>query len=303
MNKKKKIIVLSIICILFLSLLALAYTLYKKTESEKDYVEEVQEQIPEQMSVVTEYDIFFSIGNNLNQYLKYLQDQNADAIYSLLSKEFIEEYEITPQNVLNYLDQYEQKTNTFQAKSMYYKSEETKYLFYVKGDIIEDNYETSSIVKENVLFLVSADYQNLTYSVYPLEYEITSNLPVKCEDITILPNEYNEFLGSGVITKEYICNLYLSDFYTTIIKNPSKTYELLQKKFRTHTYPKKKDYLSFLEENQEKFTSQILYCDLAATNTPRIYKITDLNYNTYTFTEERIMKYKVEFSLFHEENI
>ena len=147
----------------------------------------------------------------------------------------------------------------------------------------------------DIKFLLNVDYENLTYAIYPLSflYEI---LPVINPQKEIIKNKDNGLIGSNVITKDYICNLYLSDFIRIVNNDLDKSYDLLASDFRRKNYRKKSGYIDYMNKNKSKLSSQIYSCNsLSAKN--HVYEIKDMNFNTYTFTEESIMNYKVEFTI------
>ena len=51
-----------------------------------------------------------------------------------------------------------------------------------------------------------------------------------------------------------------------------------------------------MSKNKNKLSSQIFSCNSLSIQ-QHIYEIKDMNYNTYTFTEESVMNYKVEFTI------
>ena len=50
------------------------------------------------------------------------------------------------------------------------------------------------------------------------------------------------------------------------------------------------------DDNKNKLSSQVFSCS-SLSGREKIYEVKDMNFNTYIFTEESIMKYKVEFTL------
>ena len=260
-----------------------------------DYQEPEPEVIPYEMEPVKEYSYFFSVINILNKYLNYIHDKNNEALFQILHPEYLDLYKINDSNLYDNLGNFEDGLQlSFKAKIMDYKMYDNRYLYYVKGDIIENNFEDSKVVSNDVMFLVNVDYDNVTYAIYPLNY-LYEILPINEPEKEISLNNYNELIGSNVITKDYICNLYLNDFIDKI-NNDEDTYHLLSSDFRKKQYPKKDDYLNFMANNKDKLNYQVFSCSsLSGIN--HIYEVKDMNFNSYTFTEESIMNYKVEFTL------
>ena len=294
--KKKKIIRFSIVLVIFVIIFVIVYLISgKNLNNFNDYQEKEAEIIPYDMQKVNEYSYFFSIVNILNKYLSLINDRNNDALYEILHPEYLDLYQIDDQNLYDNLGSYSSLELSFKAKVMAYKTYNNKYLYYVKGDIIENNFEDSKIVTNDVMFLVSVDYDNITYAIYPLNY-LYEVLPINNPGKSILLNSNNELIGSNLVTKEYICNLYLNDFIETVNNDLEKSYDLLSSDFRNKYYAKKNNYIDYMNNNKNKLNTQVYSCSsLSGKN--HIYEIKDMNFNVYTFTEESIMNYKVEFTL------
>ncbi len=296
--KKKKIIRFSIVLGIFLIIFGIVFLInsLNKNNFNNDYQKPEPEVIPYEMEPVKEYSYFFSIVNILNNYLDYLKDQNYEALYNILHDEYISLYNINENNIYDNLGSFSSSLQlSFNAKIMSYKTYNNRYLYYVKGDIIENNFEDSNIVSNDAMFLVNIDYDNVTYAIYPLD-KIYENLPIRNPEKSILLNPYNELIGSNIITKEYICNLYLNDFINKINSNVSDTYSLLSKDFQKKMYPQKNDYIKYMNNNKDKLSSQVFSCNQLSEQ-KHIYEIKDMNFNNYIFTEESVMKYNVEFTL------
>ena len=294
--KKNKIIRFCIVIGIFLMIFGIVFLTNSLTKKNQNiYQEPEPEKIPYDMQTVTEYSYFFSVVNILNKYLGYLADQNTEALYQVLHPDYQSLNKINDSNLYNNVGNFKDKILSFKAKIMAYKTYNNCYLYYVKGDIINNNFEDSNILKNNAMFLVNIDYDNLSYAIYPLN-DISEDLPIKEPELEITLNNYNELQGSNIITEDYICNLYLNDFIEKINNNPSDTYSLLNNDFRKKQYPTIEDYLNFISNHKDKFNSQVYSCS-SLSGTSHVYEVKDMNFNSYTFTEESIMNYKVEFTI------
>ena len=90
--------------------------------------------------------------------------------------------------------------------------------------------------------------------------------------------------------------LLLKILYVAKINNNEDTYYLLSDDFRRKQYPKKDNYLSFMANNKDKLNYQVYSCS-SLSGTSHVYEVKDMNFNSYTFIEESIMNYKVEFTI------
>ena len=295
--KKKKIIRFSIVLSIFVIIFIIVYIINVLENNNPDiYHEPELEVIPYEMEQVSEYSYFFSVVNILNKYLSYVKDQNNEALFAVLHPEYLDAYKINNNNLYDNIGNYENSLQlSFKARVMDCKKYNDRYLYYVKGDIVENNFESSNIVASDMMYLVNVDYENITYAIYPLNY-LYKVLPIIEPEKEILLNYYNELIGSNIVTKDYLCNLYLNDFLWQINNNIDKTYDLLEKDFRLKYYSKKNNYLDYMNNNKNKISSQVFSCS-SLSGERNIYEVKDMNFNSFIFTEESIMNYKVEFTL------
>ncbi len=297
MNKKIIIIRTTIVVILFFLLFLLAFVVdnfVAQTPKEDGFVPQTEDR-PFQMEEVKEYSAFFNVVNDLNSFLNYHQKRNVSALLAVLHPQFLQENNINSSNVMRFLDDYGVEQLGFKAKEMYFQKDNNNYLYYVKGDVKALLYESEEVIKSDVSFLVAIDYDNITYAIYPLKDEQKEKLPLV--NTSIEPNDYNQFMGTEVITNNYICNLYYSEFYNILNTSPIDTYDLLEQEFKEGRYKNANNYENYIEKKLPTITSEIAECQVEEKNGQRVYTIKDQNYNIFTFTEEKIMDYKVTFSL------
>ena len=296
---KNKIIKFAVVLIIFLVIFGIVFVLNQLTNNQYEKYEEPEKEItPYNMESVTEYSYFFSIVNVLDIYLNNLKNHNTESLLNILHSEYLKEYKINENNIYDNLVKLDSDSQyTFKVRKMDYETydELNRYLYYVNGDIILNNFEDNEVFMEDIKFLINVDYENLTYAIYPLNflYEV---LPIINPQEEIIKNEDNVLIGSNVITKDYICNIYLSDFINIVNNDLDKSYDLLESDFRRKNYAKKSSYIDYMSKNKNKLSSQIFSCNSLSIQ-QHIYEIKDMNYNTYTFTEESVMNYKVEFTI------
>ena len=295
--KKKKVIRFVIIISIFLLIFLLVYLINGKNRLGIEKCEEPPaEKIPYDMTLVDDYSYFFSVVNIINNYLNYVKNQDTKALINILHPEYLDSYKINSNNLYENLGTFTEGLQlAYEAKNMDYKIYDNRYLYYVKGDIIENDFEDSKIIMNDVMFLVNIDYDNITYAIYPLNY-LYETLPIINPQKPINLNAYNELIGSNVITKDYLCNLYLNDFIIKLNNNLENTYDLLANNFRQKSFAHKKDYLNYMQNVKDKISSQVFSCS-SLSGKKKVYEVKDMNFNVFTFTEESIMNYKVEFTI------
>ncbi len=277
--------IIMIVCILFCSILFLFQKNPKPIEKE-----------PLSLSTtpVNEYSTFFAIVNDLNQYFRYIKEQNKDAVYSLLFESFILENDITTTNIFSKI-KLENEDQIVQAQNIYYQEINGNYLYLVEGNLLVNSFEENTVINENFQIFILMDYENSTYAIYPIEENEEIKSPLTENKISILNNDYNRMLTTGVISKDYICNLYYADYLEKISTNRAESYEVLTDKFQKDY--SLNEYQNYLNRNINKISSEIKECTVSEEEEKRIYRIIDTNENEFTLIENSIMNYQVEFSL------
>lgn len=293
---KEDLVKLGIVSFVFLIIVVLVVLVMSFSENDNSKPEEIN--LPFAMEEVTEYSYFFSVVNSINQYISYISNRSASAVYNTLSKEYIRENQITIDNAFSKLESYGNDTS-IRVKNMYYQQYENNSLFYIKGDIVTSYFENTLVTKENAGFFVFVDYTNLTYAIYPLKTEIEEeSLPFSIESIIILKNNDNALPSSGMINDNYICNLYFSDFYNHLVENMEQSYDLLEESFKQQKYNTKEKYLQFMNNKIENLDLEMQEClQNQNSDKKREYTIRMKDNSTYTFIEFSIMNYKVKFNM------
>lgn len=292
MNKENTVkFIIAGLLFLICCLVIIIVSIYKNEHQ----IEDNTERFPFDMQLVTEYSSFFSVANTLNQYLYYNSTKNNIAIYNLLNEEYIEKNNITLDNIFTKIETYINTPN-IKVKKMYYEENDSNYLFYVIGDIILSEFDEIKVLKADIKFFVLMDYTNMTISIYPYNYE-EGEIPIQNKKPNISKNNYNEVQPSGVITDNYICNLYFSDYGNKLINNLEDSYELLEESFKNKNYADKEKFINFMNSKIDDISMEIISCNGSNKEKQRIYTIKDANNNTFTFIEDSIMNYKVIFNI------
>lgn len=246
----------------------------------------------DKLDVVNEYNVFFTNVNYVNNYLNYIASDNNEAVYSLLDNKYIENNNITVDNVLDNIDDYSFGVS-LKANNMDFVQVGNNFVYYINGKIYENTYNGKELVDDNFSMIVINDYDNLSYSLYPVDKNYKSVIN-NVKKININNNNYNNVSGSELINKEQICVMYLSDFIDSMVINES--YDLLSDSMKD-IYTNKDDYQRYINNNIRLFNSTAAKCKLEKIDDKRVYTVIDDNENTYVFTEDNIMNYKVDFYL------
>ncbi len=176
MKEKKKIITMLVILIVIFIILLLSYLLKsnKKQEQQKILLEESthissyysNNENTEGITAVKDRNDFFTVQSCINQYIVYLAQKDVDSLYNLLDKTYIQEFDITKENVLDYVESLSGEIS-FRAKKMYFEQiNENVYRYYVKGEIIENDID-SMTSKGEFNITVNMDINNMLFSIIP----------------------------------------------------------------------------------------------------------------------------------------
>lgn len=271
----KTLIVIVVICIICL---ALVYFISraKNTDSIKD---------------VTEYNTYFSVSNYMNSYINYLSNKDNEAIYSMLSSEYIYQNEINQNNIFDIIDTYDSSLITLKITNMKeVKINNNNYIYYIKGKLLENTFDSTEVIDNNYEVLLLADYKTLSETVYPLKDNNYEKVINSIKKINITQNEYNKIKKSSLITTENICVLYLSDYIDKLTNDIEEAYNLLSVSMK-EKYTTTDLFKTHIETHRNKITTKADKCTKEDDN----YIVIDNNNNKYIFTEESVMNYKVDF--------
>ena len=249
----------------------------------------------ERMEPVSEYNVFFSNVNYVNNYINYVSNDDSEAVYALLDDDYIDDNNITYDNVLNNVKNY--STGSFiKVTSMSFVEIKNNFIYYITGSILENNFDGNVVIDDNFSIILKSDFDNLTFSLYPVTDDNYEKIINSIKKIDIENNNVNVVTKSELISKEQVCIIYLSDFFSYFGGDMEKSYNLLSDEMKT-IYPDMGSYVNVVNSNISKFSTVADKCLMQKVDDNRVYTVIDNNENTYVFTEESIMNYKVDFYL------
>lgn len=270
----KTLIVIVIVCAICL-ILVLIFSREKNTDK---------------LEAVKEYNTYFSVTNYMNSYISYLSNNDGEAVYSMLSKEYISKNNINQNNVFNIVDTYDPNSLlTLKITSIkQVKVTSSSYIYYIKGQLLKNTFDNTEIINNNYEVLLLADYKTLSESVYPIEGNNYEKIINSIKKVNIEKNEYNKIKSSSLTNSETICVLYLSDYVDKLNNDIEESYKLLNDNMK-EKYATIDMFKAYLEVNKEKITTKAEKCAKEGNS----YMVIDANNNNYTFYEESVMNYKV----------
>lgn len=247
----------------------------------------------EKLESVSDYNMFFSTYNYVTNYINSVSSGNSDSVYNLLYNEYIIDNNITIDNVLDYVDDISSEIS-LKVKDMKYVKIKDNYLYYINGSLIKETYDASEIYNDNYEVVLVYDYDNLTYSIYPILDGNANKIINNIKKISIIVNNDNKIKETELIKKEKICSLYLSDYINYIYSDINKAYELLSDDMKKREFTSVDKFKQYIANNSENISSVADKCLLDNIDDKRVYSVIDKNENRYIFTESSIMNYKVD---------
>ena len=175
----RTLIVVSTVCVICVVLVLL---LNIKSNSEK-------------LEAVNEYNTFFSTTKYVNSYLNYLSNGDSKAVYNLLYDKYIENYNITEDNIMTILNNYP-KDISVKVKQMDCVKVKNNYIYYIKGKIIQNGFNYEEVIDDNFEIIVISDFNNLSVALYPINDVNYKKIIDSIKKINIVKNINNSIFFS-----------------------------------------------------------------------------------------------------------
>lgn len=278
MENKVKFILFGIIMLLLVFFIGIVSIFHKDSSDDKK---------TKDSNIVSDYNIYFAIQNNINKYIRFTYENSEEEIYAILNKRFTENNNINTSNVKSKIDIYAMDS-VYEQK--YLESVEVTDLynvFYSRGNLIDKSGEEEKILIKNIEFIIAVDYNTMAINLYPIQSnnheEIINDLKDNSTGVKL--NNYNKFEGINPINKNSVCVMYLSDYYFKMFNSPDEALKY------TKNYDNIDEFIELID--RKNFDASVLSCELTEEKGIRKYFIKDMNENSYTFIEKSIMNYEV----------
>ena len=296
-SKKKKILIIAVVILILI--LFIFYLINNRNSnitvnnpnSNPNYVPNNNEQ-DYKLVDLTDSNIFFAIQNVINNYYSLLAEKNNQALYKILDNSFKSENNIDEFNASNVIySNYESVSYT--AKEIYYKNINYLTYYFVNGYLFSQSMMGDNLLyDDNLNFLVIVS--NNSYVIRPLKNVsniLTFATDYKGENISI-QSGYN--LQELEVKDNKKLEFYLNDFINLMFLDSNRAYQMLDEKMLIK-YPNLSSFENDIENIYELINSQIFGINLKEENNLKIYTINDEKNHTIIITEEKIMKYKINF--------
>lgn len=247
----------------------------------------------ENLQYVDDYNEFFSISNCVNKYINYLSNKDNDAVYSLLDEKYLEETIITKDNLFDKIENYSSDLSINIIEMKYAEIKKNK-VFYIKGELIKNSYDSRKNTGEIFESLLLLDTNNQSYSIYPLNNDL-KNIVNSIKKVRINKNNYNKIEEANKINKERMCVFYLSNYVDHLFNDLEKAYELLSDSMKkNNNFASFDNFSEYINNNINRITTTCDKCSVEEYKNKVVYSIIDKNNNKYSFTAKDILNYKVD---------
>ena len=265
----------------------------QKEQQESEMIEKVKVGEIQIENATHKYLYCNDIIEDLFDYISEKQERvkNSEALISLLDEDYINEKNITQDNVLSILKDYKNITSYF-TKEIYKQEILEKqgingnYL-YIKGIIRKDSKE------QFIYMLIKEDFINNTYSMSIITEEEFNLKGKENQEIKIASNSYNKIKNKS-FSDYNICKEYLNDYLNTVKTNIENGYAILDTEYKTKRFGSIERYSEYINSIKDRLSSTILKSYSIEREEGYIqYICVDQFGNYYIFTNEKVMNYTV----------
>lgn len=264
---KKWIIIILIILIILIAIILILLNSFKsnpKVSKELEIQEESYVMGKENLgllkegmlpSKVTSEHLFFTAEQCVKDYIKYINDNDTKAIYSLLDYKYIDENNIKESNVTEYIKKYNNNSKVNKTVEIYQSAGAKYHTYYVKHKIgINNEY-----------FIVNMDISNNRFSIIPIDQEkYEQKIIEKIEGVSpnedaVKANNYN-VINYKYYEEEDVVNKYFQDYLENALYSTNEAFQSLDTEYRQKRFIDFNDYKDYVVKNKAQLE---LMCNIA----------------------------------------
>lgn len=172
--KRKILVVIIVLVIIVLIILGI---LLKESNTDSNNIENLTNSVVDKNTIENLEEVkgataYFTVESCVNKYITYVSMQDKDSVYKLLDNKYIQENNITENNVLEKIDNMNELA-IFEADKMYVQEiDENNSKYYVSGLIKQEdigNVEQKTVINDNYNIAVVLNFKDMIFSVIPLD--------------------------------------------------------------------------------------------------------------------------------------
>lgn len=239
---------------------------------------------------------YYGTDENNNYTVIFSNEEINENIYELLGQDYIEENQISVDNLRDKIEILEQQVIFTPLKmNVLMQNVVEKYVVYGFLTDLQNNF-----IKEIYLF-VNLDISNHTFSIEPIEgsaYENIDEIEIINDNQPIEKNNLNAVTDAKV-NYEFLCKEHLNSFKKMILALPELAYEYLDDEYKQERFGNYEKFEEYLTENHNNlFTLTLSEYQVDTYDGYRQYVCVDAKGNYYLFKESSIMDYKVQLDTY-----
>ena len=245
------------------------------------------------LSVVDDYQDFFTINYYINDLYSKLDSNDYDSVIDILEDEFQKVNKVDKANIRNVITS--NLDVSYVVKNIYTKGKDNITLYFIDGEEFFSDYINNDgdyNVKSNVYYMLILDEDTNIYNVKPLKVD---NLFNYAQDFNLSDKivvKGNTVLNSNNFTDEVISLTYLSYFKSLLITDSLRAYDLLSDSTKAK-YNGYEDFNNKIDEINKTYPSSILNYSAKGEKGKRYYSLVCVNNKIIDFEENGIMDFKV----------
>lgn len=263
--KNKKILKIIIVCVIviIIILISLIVNLIKKddldvdrnllSDERKEYLNMLENpgrvtngEKPQEVNIET---LYFTVENCIDEYKNNMINKDSKAIYNILTEEYINDNQITEQNVISKLSNYKDISN-YRIEKMYSITGIKFSTYYIEG----------TINNQSVYFIVNIDDASKSFSIMPTTQE-TYNKKINEEiqtnqkyENTIEKNEFNS-VAYVYLSEQDIVERYFQDYLSNAIYNMERAYSMIDNEYKQKKFGSLEQYKNYVNNKNIQYTS------------------------------------------------
>lgn len=300
--KKVMIVMIILIAVLIIALVIILRSFNKNNSSDynSNTVFEQQISYEENNNILkeTNRNQYYAVKNIVDKYMRDLSNlkkddikDNSNAVYSILDKQYVEEFNVTESNVKEKFNIYTDNEKIHINDMYTFEKSASIKIYFIYGTTINTGNE--------IKLLVKTDSKNSTFSIFPGEYlekygynEQTNVESINILEDEILANEYNTFKYSNV-SDEQMAIYYFEDLKNKVFEE-NGLYNILDENYRQKKFSSIEKYNLYLNNlKNDVINRSIVQYKVSNEDGYNVYILVDQEDNYYIFKENAIMDYTV----------
>ena len=245
-----------------------------------------------ELETLTDTTRFFTVKNCVQQFLNEINTDSQKAHefteqeikqerYNLLSKEYINNNNITVDNINSNL-------KTINTKAIF----DALQIKYLKGEKIE-NYIVYGIMTSldneyigNIYVRVNMDRENKTFSIEPItgHYNRIDDISIQYNDDSIEKKDNNIYIEQSM-TYENIAKTYFATYKRLVFARPETIYNYLQNDYKEKRFGSLSNFEKYVDSNKNEI-SQLIFKKYQVNNNDNILEVGDIKLNISSYELE-----------------